>query len=154
MAFLIPSKTTSVFFVFLSVLACSALAHEFSILGYAPEDLTSIHKVIHLFESWVVKHNKLYQSLDEKLHRFEIFMDNLKHIDETNKKVSNYWLGLNEFADMSHQEFKDKFLGLKGELPERKDESAEEFSYRDFVDLPKSVDWRKKGAVVPVKNQG
>ncbi|KAJ0836494.1 putative chymopapain protein [Helianthus annuus] len=154
MAFLIPSKTTSMFFVFLSVLACSALAHEFSILGYAPEDITSIHKVIHLFESWVVKHNKLYESLDEKLHRFEIFMDNLKHIDETNKKVSNYWLGLNEFADMSHQEFKDKFLGLKGELPERKDESAEEFSYRDFVDLPKSVDWRKKGAVVPVKNQG
>ncbi|KAJ9546038.1 hypothetical protein OSB04_025745 [Centaurea solstitialis] len=154
MAFSISSKASSLFlFLFVSVFACSALSHELSILGYAPEDLTCIHKVIHLFESWVVKHGKFYENLDEKLHRFEIFMDNLKHIDETNKKVSNYWLGLNEFADMSHEEFKNKFLGLKGDLPERK-ESAEEFSYRDFVDLPKSVDWRKKGAVAPVKNQG
>ncbi|KAF5759995.1 putative chymopapain protein [Helianthus annuus] len=154
MAFIFSSKKTSLFLVFVSVLACSALANEFSILGYAPEDLTSIHKVIHLFESWLAKHSKIYESLDEKLHRFEIFMDNLKHIDDTNKKVSNYWLGLNEFADLTHEEFKNKFLGLKGELPERKDESIEEFSYRDFVDLPKSVDWRKKGAVAPVKNQG
>ncbi|GJW69574.1 putative chymopapain protein, partial [Tanacetum coccineum] len=77
----------------------------------------------------------------------EIFKDNLKHIDETNKKLSNYWLGLNEFADLSHEEFKNMFLGLKGELPEKREESSEEFTYRDFVDLPKSLDWRKKGAV-------
>ncbi|KAJ0438114.1 putative chymopapain protein [Helianthus annuus] len=113
MAFIFSSKKTSLFLVFVSVLACSALANEFSILGYAPEDLTSIHKVIHLFESWLAKHSKIYESLDEKLHRFEIFMDNLKHIDDTNKKVSNYWLGLNEFADLTHEEFKNKFLGLK-----------------------------------------
>ena len=28
-------------------------------------------------------------------------------IDETNKKISSYWLGLNEFADLSQEEFKD-----------------------------------------------
>nr|GEV94873.1 cysteine protease XCP1-like [Tanacetum cinerariifolium] len=78
------------------------------------------------------------QFLEEKLQRLEIFKDNLKHIDETNKKVSNYWLGLNEFADLSHEEFKNMFLGLKGELPEKREQSSEEFTYRDFVDLPKS----------------
>ncbi|KAL7583407.1 cysteine protease XCP1 [Lactuca sativa] len=152
MAILISSKQSSLFIIFISVLAYSTLSHEFSILGYAPDDLASIHKVINLFESWVAKHSKLYESLDEKLHRFEIFMDNLKHIDDTNKKVNNYWLGLNEFADMTHEEFKNKFLGLAPEL--KQTESNEEFMYKDFVDMPKSVDWRKKGAVSPVKNQG
>ncbi|XP_023743808.1 cysteine protease XCP2 [Lactuca sativa] len=148
------SKIPSLFFFFLSLFALSTFAHEFSIVGYAPEDLTCIDKVINLFESWLSKHEKLYESMEEKLHRFEIFKDNLKHIDETNKKVSNYWLGLNEFADLSHEEFKNMFLGLKGEMPERREESTKEFTYKDFLHLPKSVDWRKKGAVSPVKNQG
>uniref|UniRef100_A0A2N9EW73 Cysteine protease n=1 Tax=Fagus sylvatica TaxID=28930 RepID=A0A2N9EW73_FAGSY len=133
--------------------ACSALAHDFSIVGYSPNDLTSMDKLIELFESWMSKHSKTYESFEEKLHRFEIFKDNLKHIDETNKKVSNYWLGLNEFADLSHEEFKNMYMGLNDALP-KKSQSSEEFTYRDVMDLPKSVDWRKKGAVTKVKNQG
>ncbi|GJW11770.1 cysteine protease XCP1-like protein [Tanacetum coccineum] len=131
--------------------ALSAMSSVTDILSVI---LTCIDKVINLFESWVSKHGKFYDSLEEKLHRLEIFKDNLKHIDETNKKLSNYWLGLNEFADLSHEEFKNMFLGIKVELPEKREESSEEFTYRDFVDLPKSLDWRKKGAVAPVKNQG
>ncbi|KAF8409888.1 hypothetical protein HHK36_002406 [Tetracentron sinense] len=137
----------------ISLFICSALARDFSIVGYSPDDLTSMDKLIDLFESWMSKHDKIYESIEEKLHRFELFKDNLKHIDETNKKVSSYWLGLNEFADLSHQEFKNMYLGLKSELPKRR-ESSQDFSYRDAGDFPKSVDWRKKGAVTQVKNQG
>lgn len=132
---------------------CFAMANDFSIVGYSPEHLTSIGKLIELFESWVSKHGKTYRNLEEKLQRFEIFQDNLNHIDETNKKITDYWLGLNEFADLSHEEFKSKYLGLKTEFPIKR-RSPEDFSYRDVIDLPKSVDWRKKGAVTPVKNQG
>lgn len=141
------------------VLACSislfvslAFGRDHSIVGYSSEDLMSMDKLIELFESWMSKHGKIYETIEEKLLRFEIFKDNLKHIDERNKVVSNYWLGLNEFADLSHHEFKNKYLGLKVDLS-RKRESPEEFTYRD-VHLPKSVDWRKKGAVTQVKNQG
>ncbi|KAM7513964.1 hypothetical protein LguiA_003547 [Lonicera macranthoides] len=154
MALLSSSKL--LFLSFLMVLlACSALARDFSIVGYSPDDLTSSGKLIDLFEQWMSKHSKNYENLEEKLERFEVFIDNLKHIDERNKMISNYWLGLNEFADLRHEEFKNMYLGLKGELPKRQEESsAQEFTYRDVVDLPKSVDWRKKGAVTPVKNQG
>lgn len=141
----------------LSFFASSTIAKEFSIVGYSPDDLTCIDKIFNLFESWIDKHGKIYKSIEEKLHRFEIFRDNLKHIDERNKIVSNYWLGLNEFADLSHEEFKNKFLGLKAvdQLPEKKQSAAdEEFTYRNVEAIPKSVDWRKKGAVTPVKNQG
>lgn len=138
----------------MSVIALSA-PRDFSIVGYSPEDVKSIDKLIELFESWIAKHERSYETLEEKIHRFGVFAENLKHIDETNKKISNYWLGLNEFADLTHEEFKKMYLGLnKVDFEGRRQASEEEFSYRDVVDLPKSVDWRKKGAVAPVKNQG
>ncbi|KAI8549079.1 hypothetical protein RHMOL_Rhmol07G0323200 [Rhododendron molle] len=147
------SKLALFFSFSFSLLTSLAFAHDFSIVGYSPDDLKSIDGLIDLFESWMAKHSKTYESIEEKLHRFEVFKDNLKHIDERNKKIINYWLGLNEFADLSHEEFRTMYLGLHVDLPKRKG-STEEFSYRDIVDLPKSVDWRKKGAVTPIKNQG
>ncbi|KAL9358396.1 hypothetical protein Peur_046519 [Populus x canadensis] len=140
-------------FFFMSFFANSGLARDFSIVGYTPEDLTSGDKIIDLFESWISKHGKIYESIEEKWLRFEIFKDNLFHIDETNKKVVNYWLGLNEFSDLSHEEFKNKYLGLKVDMSERR-ECSQEFNYKDVMSIPKSVDWRKKGAVTDVKNQG
>ncbi|KAL6572109.1 Cysteine protease xcp2 [Orobanche minor] len=141
-------------FMLLSSIAIAS-AREFSIVGYSPDDLTCIDKLINLFESWTQKHGKKYESVKEKLHRFEIFKDNLKHIDERIKVVSNYWLGLNEFADMSHDEFKKMYLGFKPDhFIERNDQSHKEFKYMNVEDLPESVDWRTRGAVSPVKNQG
>ncbi|XP_065854529.1 cysteine protease XCP1-like [Euphorbia lathyris] len=149
MAFSISKITLLAFSA--SLFIYSVIAHEYSIVGYSPEHLTSTEKVVELFETWMSKHGKIYESIEEKLHRFEVFMDNLKHIDSRNKEVTTYWLGLNEFADLSHEEFKNKYLGLNTEIPRRR--STTEFSYRD-VEAPKSVDWRKKGAVTAVKNQG
>ncbi|CAA0834911.1 Xylem cysteine proteinase 2 [Striga hermonthica] len=132
----------------------TAWARDFSIVGYNPDDLASIDKLINLFESWIDKHEKKYKSIEEKLHRFEIFKNNLKRIHERNKIVTNYWLGLNEFADLSHEEFKKTYLGLKVDRLPNRDDSTREFKYRDFENVPKSVDWREKGAVTRVKNQG
>ncbi|KAF8663200.1 hypothetical protein HU200_055802 [Digitaria exilis] len=99
-----------------------------------------------LFERWLSRHGKAYASLEEKLRRFEVFRDNLHHIDETNRKVSSYWLGLNEFADLTHDEFKATHLGVVISMADEQIETPN----RAF----RSVDWRKKGAVTAVKNQG
>ncbi|MQL68603.1 hypothetical protein Taro_000874 [Colocasia esculenta] len=135
--------------------AFSALPGEFSIVGYSKDDLASHDRLIDLFESWMARHSKAYESVEEKLRRFELFKDNLLHIDQFNKKKLSYWLGLNEFADLSHEEFKAAYLGLRPPSQERREVSSPgAFRYAGAVDLPKSVDWRKKGAVTPVKNQG
>lgn len=133
---------------------CSAtvLKEEYSIVGYTPEDLASPERLIDLFELWMRKHSKSYGSIEEKWARLEIFKDNLIHVDETNQKRTSYWVGLNEFADLSHEEFKATHLGML----RRRHQKGGPFSFRyaHVSDLPKSVDWREKGAVTGVKNQG
>ena len=133
--------------------AYQALAHDFSIIGYLPDDLSSNERLHDLFVSWTSKHRKFYDDVEERLLRFEVFKDNLKHIDERNKQVTSYWLGLNEFADLTHEEFRNKYLGLRV-AHRRRAGSSGDFIYRDASSSPKSVDWRKKGAVTPIKNQG
>ena len=86
--------------------SCFSLPREFSIVGYSESDLTSTDRLIDLFESWMSEHGKSYRRFKEKMRRFEIFKDNLKHIDEINKQRSSYWLGLDVFADLSNEEFK------------------------------------------------
>ncbi|KAJ4717317.1 Cysteine proteinase [Melia azedarach] len=138
----------------------STLVHDFSIVGYSPEHLTSLEKLLELFESWRSEHGKKYRSIKDELHRFEIFVDNLQYIDQRNKEVRGYWLGLNDFSDLSHEEFKNNYLGLIPEFSSRinnmrtKTYSYGEFRYKNVKDLPKAVDWRDRGAVTEVKAQG
>jgi len=106
--------------------ASSCLARDFSIVGYSEEDLSSHESLAELFERWLSRHRKAYASLEEKLRRFQVFKDNLHHIDETNRKVSSYWLGLNEFADLTHDEFKATYLGLRPSGGDDDDDEEEE----------------------------
>ncbi|GAA0141450.1 cysteine protease [Lithospermum erythrorhizon] len=118
--------------------------------------LRSDDEVMALYESWLVNHGKTYNAIGEKDKRFEIFKDNLRYIDEQNNVPNRiYKLGLNRFADLTNDEYKNTYLGTK---PENKMRLANVKSdkYAPMVgdSLPESVDWRKLGAVAPVKNQG
>ncbi|XP_020082743.1 cysteine protease XCP2-like [Ananas comosus] len=154
MAFMKPNNFLLLSFL-LCLTSCLALPRDFSIIGYLEDDLSSHDTLIDLFESWMSKHDKFYASFKEKIRRFEIFKDNLKHIDETNRQASSYWLGLNEFADLSHGEFKERYLGVRTDLAQKRGiVDSGSFRYANVTNIPKSVDWRKKGAVTHVKNQG
>ncbi|KAM0876508.1 hypothetical protein ACQ4PT_036130 [Festuca glaucescens] len=147
----------SVFFLLLGFAACSCSAshHNPSVVGYSQEDIAVPNKILDLFGSWSVKHSKIYVSPKEKVKRYEVFRHNLKHIVETNRRNGSYWLGLNQFADVAHEEFKASHLGLNiGLAGTNGTRAATTFRYESAVDLPWEVDWRKKGAVTPVKNQG
>ncbi|KAL6635011.1 hypothetical protein ACP70R_027682 [Stipagrostis hirtigluma subsp. patula] len=143
-------------FLFLAFAACSANHQDPSVVGYSQEDLAFPSRLTDLFTSWSVKHSKIYASPKEKVKRYEIFKQNLLHIAETNRKNGSYWLGLNHFADIDHEEFKANYLGLKPGLSKMgaKPHTPTTFRYANAGNLPWAVDWRYKGAVTPVKNQG
>merc|ERR1712093_409932 len=72
----------------------------------------------------------------------------------TNAKNLSYTLGVNQFADLTTDEFEAQYTGLKkpdnvwGDLP-----YLGQHKYSGAA-IPSSVDWSQKGAVTPIKNQG
>ncbi|XP_021714574.1 low-temperature-induced cysteine proteinase-like [Chenopodium quinoa] len=115
-------------------------------------------EVMNIYESWLVQHHKNYNALGEKEKRFKIFKDNLKLIDQHNSDDSNsFKLGLNKFADLTNDEFRSKFLGKKKSESSSMLKSkvkSDRYLFKEGDQLPESVDWRAKGAVAKVKDQG
>ncbi|KAH7520231.1 hypothetical protein FEM48_Zijuj08G0122300 [Ziziphus jujuba var. spinosa] len=109
-----------------------------------------------IYEQWLAKHNKAYNGLGEQDRRFEIFKENLRFIDEHNALNRTYKLGLNRFADLTNEEYRAKFLGTRTDAKRRvmKSRNASRRYAHSGEKLPESVDWRRQGAVNPVKDQG
>lgn len=106
-----------------------------------------------VFHRWIERHNRVYHSLSEKQRRFRIFKDNLQYIHQHNKQQKSYWMGLNKFSDLTHEEFRSAYLGTKPAGRAHRLRNEADFIYEDVVAEP-SVDWRAKGAVSEVKDQG
>lgn len=117
-------------------------------------DLTAnilVFLVLFLFEH---DHGKRYMTSDEDHYRFSVFQSSLKKIKQHNEKYQNgeesYFLRTNQFADLTDEEFSDKFLGYS---------TAETRPNIEYIDpkvdpVPESIDWKEKGAVLSVKEQG
>ncbi|XP_059163576.1 procathepsin L-like [Physella acuta] len=107
--------------------------------------------------NWVIfkaKHNKTYTGDDDVIRRY-IWQLNLKTIEEHNelyaKGLKSYYLKENEYSDMSEDEFRATMNGFRPKQPLTPG-NYESGLLKDV--LPPSVDWRKKGYVTRVKDQG
>jgi C1A family cysteine protease len=103
-----------------------------------------------LFAAHVQRYNKKYEGAEAFFKRFHIFKENLAYIQTENTKNHSYTLGLNEFADMTKEEF---FSGHTGLMQKPAGIKSSVHSAPNFAPQA-DVDWRKSGAVTPVKNQG
>lgn len=141
----------------LMVLAVSS-ALDMSIISYdrshaGKSGWRSNEEVMSVYEKWLVRHGKVYNSLSEIKKRFEIFKDNLKFIDQHNAEKRTYKVGPNRFADLSNEEYRSKYLGTKMDATRVMGKASKRYAPRVGDNLPESVDWRKEGAVVGVKDQ-
>lgn len=101
------------------------------------------------FQNFMLSYNKAYSDENEYSHRFKVFRDNLAYIRVFNSMADTMVLGINQFADLDFVEFKNIYL--PSSLPKRQQVNPKSFP---GVQAPTSVDWRTKGAVTPVKDQG
>ena len=106
------------------------------------------------FDMWMTSLDKIYDTVEEYEERFVTWFENFQFVVDYNSKHDTHWLGMTRFADMSHEEWKEK-MGFKYiTYPKEKEGGVDGFRYAGAeVETPERVDWRERGAVGPVKNQ-
>jgi hypothetical protein len=121
-----------------------------SIAAVAPKRLFDDAFYEEEFDIFMKKYDKYYFH-DNFLRRFENFKDNLDMIVLHNYGNSSYDMEMNEFGDLSFDEFKAQYATF----------DPKDFPQSDYTEVPQyygaiptSLDWRTKNVVSPVKNQG
>merc|ERR1712084_29958 len=103
------------------------------------------------FINYIAEHNKYYGSTEEFNFRQQVWAEKEEFINQHNSEGNTWTAGHNHLSDWTPEEYK-VLLGYKPEL-----RTAQ---YQDIVPTPyvksnsAGIDWRTRGAVTPVKDQG
>mmetsp|Transcript_14493 Transcript_14493/g.14107 ORF Transcript_14493/g.14107 Transcript_14493/m.14107 type:complete len:101 (-) Transcript_14493:551-853(-) len=96
------------------------------------------------FNNFTLKYGREYQSQFEEAHRYKIFKGNYELINSHNEKEASFLMETNYFADITEEELKMTFLGVR--VPEgvgEKDIREEE----EMFEVPEEVNWLLEGTV-------
>ncbi|KAM8920882.1 cathepsin K [Pelodytes ibericus] len=109
------------------------------------------------WELWKKTNLKQYNSQTDEVFRRQIWEKNLKlitaHNEEYFQGLHTYELGMNHLGDLTREEVVKMMTGLK--VPARNRPTNLTFEEEYGPDkLPASIDYRKKGLVTPIRNQG
>jgi len=96
------------------------------------------------FLNFMKENGKSYSS-DQFVIRYNVFKSNMDFVDAWNAQ-DYHRVGINKFADLSIDEFSRMYLGMHVQFNAT-------YSYEPSVSAD-TVDWRTKGAVTPIKDQG
>lgn len=104
------------------------------------------------FDEFVVKHSKTYNSEVEAIYRRGVFDANVAQANKENEQLraigEDAVHGVTKFMDLTSTEFKAKYLNYKYV---ESNATRVEFSAPNAAP---TMDWREKGAITPIKQQG
>ncbi|KAI4333860.1 hypothetical protein L6164_018617 [Bauhinia variegata] len=105
-------------------------------------------------QQWMARYGIVYRDSQEKEKRFNIFKANVENIEAFNNAGDKpYKLAVNKFADLTNEEFVATRNRFKGHMCSTITKTST-FKYENVNAVPSTVDWRKQGAVTPIKDQG
>jgi len=107
-----------------------------------------------MFKAFQERHGKAYATKAEMELRKDVFKANLAKIEEHNRSGAGWKMAVNEFSDLTENEFDSLYMGGYKKMPQSGAGGPGKMVVKAAKDLPDSVDWREKGAVTDVKNQG
>ncbi|KAM5225199.1 cathepsin F isoform 2-T2 [Hipposideros larvatus] len=115
-----------------------------------PQDLSV--KMASIFKDFVTTYNRTYETKEEAQWRMSVFFNNMvraQKIQALDRGTAQY--GVTKFSDLTEEEFRTIYLNpLLKEEPSKKMHLAKSIS----DPAPPEWDWRDKGAVTKVKDQG
>merc|ERR1712127_487764 len=125
-------------------------------LAVSLSSAASVNQLLH--DEWTIfktTHGKAYVSEAEEEFRMNIYLANRQKIATHNARQAageeTFTMAMNKYGDMLHHEFTGMLNGLNSNNKIAR--KGMKFMKPANVEVPKSVDWRKQGAVTPVKDQ-
>lgn len=113
------------------------------------KEIANIPAPVHKqFMKFVIEHGKTYNTPKEYMHRLQIFYTNIQEARQMRARNDvTHQVGVTKFFDLTREEFKAKYTGLILSTQPRNGEWIQ-------TNNPTDVDWRTKGIVTGVKDQG
>lgn len=126
----------------LALLGCALTAS-------AMNSLTSDWLLKHEFETFKSKFGISFATPEEEAYRFQVFTATVERVARMNKEHNTKSFGITKFAHLTEDEFRSTYLNA---LPKHMDAPVRQ--PLKSAKLATSFDWRSKGVVTDVKNQG
>ncbi|CAD5208106.1 unnamed protein product [Bursaphelenchus xylophilus] len=116
---------------------------------------SSAKKDFNNFFQYIIKFSKKYKDNSTITERFQKFRNSLKRVDALQKTSKLAKFGVTKFSDLSPEEFKEKYTGIRDveDVEQLHSTASPATPIRAKRDTPASFDWREKNGVTSVKSQ-